>query len=400
MFKSLLGETGHRMGKEARFRMMYLAMLILSLHWATVLYIHSTYLGQFVSNEAIGTLFVIGSGITVFAFLFISRILRKFGNYKLTLAFAIAEFLVLIGMGFADSVRIAITLFILHQAIAPLIAFNLDVFVESMIKDEDKTGSRRGIILSLISLASALAPLGASRLIGQTAEHKFTLVYLLSALFLVPFVWVIWKNFRTFSDTQYHNVKILTGLRDFWSDRDLRFVFLAHLLLQLFFAWMVIYVPLYLATKIGMPWESIGTILFVGLFAYVIFEYPIGRIADHYIGEKEMMIVGFAVLATTTCWISFLNTAAVVPWMVTMFLTRVGASLVETTTESYFFKHTSGRDANIISFFRITRPLAIVGGALFGSLALLYMPFQYIFVALGISMTLGIVFSFFLVDTK
>ena len=99
-------------------------------------------------------------------------------------------------------------------------------------------------------------------------------------------------------------------------------------------------------------------------------------------------------------WISFLNTDEMIPWMVTMFLTRVGASFVETTTESYFFKHTTGSDANIISFFRITRPLAIIGGALLGSLALLYMPFQYIFVALGLSMSIGIVLSFFLVDTK
>jgi len=399
MLKSLVGEAKHCIGTTARFRIIYLAMLVLSLHWAVVLFVHSTYLGRFVNPESIGALFIIGSALTVFAFLFISRVLQKLGNYTLTLGLTAVEFVVLVGMAFADSLRVAVPLFILHQAIVPLILFNLDVFVENMIDGEEKTGSKRGVMLTLMSLASAFAPLGAGYLMG-TGEPRFTLVYIASALFLIPFALIIWRNFKTFADSPYPTVEVLSGMRGFWIDKNLRFVFLAHFLLQLFFAWMVIYVPLYLAKEVGLSWEAIGSVLFVGLLAYVFFEYPIGRVADLYIGEKEMMATGFFILAITTCWISFLNTAAVIPWMVTMFLTRVGASLVETTTESYFFKHTRGGDATIISFFRITRPLAIVFGALLGSLALLYMPFQYIFIALGLSMLIGIIFSLFIVDTK
>lgn len=399
MLKSLIGETGRHIDKDKRFRIVYLAMLILSLHWATVLYVHSTYLGQFVDGKTIGTLFTIGSAITVFVFLFISRVLQKLGNYKLTMALSVLEFFVLIGMGLATSMRVAIPLFVLHQAIGPLLLFNLDVFVESITTSEEKTGSKRGIMLTVMSLASALAPLGAGYLIGG-AEPKFHLVYFASALFLIPFTLLIRYNFKTFADSPYPRVEVLAGIRSFWIDKNLRLVFFAHLLLQLFFAWMVIYIPLYLVSSIGMTWDVLGKVLFVGLFAYVLFEYPIGRIADLYIGEKEMMALGFLILGVSTVWISFLNTDEMIPWMVTMFLTRVGASFVEATTESYFFKHTTGSDANIISFFRITRPLAIIGGALLGSLALLYMPFQYIFVALGLSMSIGIVLSFFLVDTK
>lgn len=401
MLKFLQGATSHRLEGEARFRVLYLAMLLLSLHWAVVLYIHSTYLGQFVGGEAIGTLFTIGSALTVLSFLFISRVLHKAGNFKLTISLALLEFVVLIGMGFADSLRTAVPLFILHQAIVPLLLFNLDVFVESLSSAEDRTGRKRGIMLTAMSLASALAPLGAGYLIGSSqSEPRFALAYFLSAFILIPFIILIYRNFKTFKDSPYPDVAVLEGIRHFWLDRNLRFVFLAHFLLQLFFAWMVIYVPLYLATEIGFGWDSIGAILFVGLFAYVLLEYPIGRIADLYIGEKEMMIAGFGILLVSTCWISFVDTIAVIPWMTTMFLTRVGASFVEATTESYFFKHTQGSDANIISFFRITRPLAIIAGALLGSLALLYMPFQSIFIALGLSMFLGIVFSSLLVDTK
>jgi predicted membrane protein len=86
--------------------------------------------------------------------------------------------------------------------------------------------------------------------------------------------------------------------------------------------------------------------------------------------------------------------------MVTMFLSRVGASLIETTSESYFFKHIDGSDANIIGFFRITRPLAYVGGALIGSLALLAVSFSNLFIVLGLLMLVGIPFALLLEDTK
>ena len=381
------------------FGVLSLATLILSLHWALVLYVHSTYLEQFVASEAVGTLFTIGSALTVLIFLFISRILQKLGNYKLTLGLAILEFVVLIGMSAADSLRTAVPLFILHQAIVPLLLFNLDVFVESFSQDEGRTGRQHGVMLTAMNIATACAPLVVGWLIG-VSSGSLKLAYLASALCMLPFIYVIYHNLKAFKDAPYRDVAVLEAMRTFWIDRNVRLVFLAHFLLQLFFAWMVIYVPLYLATEIGFSWDAIGSILFVGLLAYVLLEYPVGRIADLYIGEKEIMMAGFLILAVSTMWISFVDTVAIVPWMMTMFITRVGASFVEATTESYFFKHTSGSDANIISFFRITRPLAIVAGALLGSLALLYMPFQYIFVALGLSMLIGIIFSALLVDTK
>ena len=398
MLKSLLADNGRHVIAHSRFFMVGVAMLILSLHWAFVLYVHSTYLKEFVSEKIIGGLFVAGSGLTVLAFLYIAPILRRFGNYKLTLGLAATEFCVLIGMGFINIPLVAILLFILHQAIVPLLLFNLDVFIENITTTEERTGTKRGIVLTLMSLATALAPLGTGFLLGNS--DNFSSIYFLSAACMIPFIGVVGYFFKGYPDARIPSVRIWEGIRSFWSDTDLRYVFCAHFLLQLFFTWMVIYVPLYLATVVGFEWDSIGIILFIALFAYVLFEYPIGRVADLYIGEKEMMAIGFLVLAISTCWIAFIGTPILIPWIVTLFLTRVGASFVETTTESYFFKHTKGADANIVGLFRITRPLAIVVGALLGSITLLFVEFPSMFIALGLTMILGIVFSFLIEDTK
>ena len=83
-----------------------------------------------------------------------------------------------------------------------------------------------------------------------------------------------------------------------------------------------------------------------------------------------------------------------------MFVTRIGASLVEVTTESYFFKQTKSNDAQIISFFRITRPLAYVTGAILGSLALLYVPFNLLFIVFTILFVPAMFGTINIIDTK
>jgi MFS family permease len=123
-------------------------------------------------------------------------------------------------------------------------------------------------------------------------------------------------------------------------------------------------------------------------------------LADRWWGEKEMMAAGFAILALSSASIGFLAAVGTVGWMLVMFVSRIGASLVEVTTESYFFKQVKSGDAPLISLFRLTRPAANLAGALAGSLVLLVVPFPLLFILLGIIMVPGIMLAAYLVDTK
>lgn len=393
-------EYRHHFRHKRTFGALYSAAILLSLHWG-ILYINSTFLEQYISDAAIGVLYTASAAIAVLSFLFISRVLHRAGNYNLTLALTVLEFIALTGMAVSDSLRVAIPLFMLHQMLLPLLIFNLDIYMEEMIGDKEyETGGRRGLFLTLISFAATISPLAAGFLIGDESTPSFFAAYMAGALLLLPFLLLIMRYFRSFDDPKYNELKVLPTLRSFWVHKDIRNVFFAHFLLQMFFVWTVIYMPLYLAVHIGFNWEEIGLILFVGLMAYVLFEYPVGLIADKWLGEKEMMAVGFVILAVSVSWFAFINEPAIGIWMFAMFVTRVGASLVETTTESYFFKHTKGTDANVISFFRVARPLSYVVGALIGSLTLLYLPFNLVFVVLGFLMIPGLFFTMALKDTK
>lgn len=382
------------------FNALYAALILLSLHWAVVVYVNSSFLEQFTTPKNISLLYVAGTFLTILAFFKASPLLSRFGNVRLLTILTVSECAVLIGMAYASTAFAAMALFVLHQAIAPLLLFCIDVFMEELIGDnEHKTGGHRGLLLSLMSLVDALAALGMGQLLGAGSPH-FPLAYWAAALTLIPFLLIILTKFRGFKDPVYPRAHIREGIKIFWGRKDMRNVFSAHFLLQLFFSWMVIYTPVYLAKEIGFNWEEIGLILFVGLLAYVIFEYGIGYIADTYIGEKEMMAFGFALIAVTTSWFSFLNHDTIVVWMTAMFVARIGASLIEVTTESYFFKHMKGKDTDLISLFRITRPMGYLVGAILGSVVVSLLPFNLIFVVLGFLMIPGLFFAMALNDTK
>lgn len=365
-----------------------------------VAYINSSFLEQFISAAGVGTIYTVGSALSVLIFLFISRVLHRVGNFKLTLTLLILDLLAVTGMAFSDSLREAIPLFLVHLISVPLIIFNIDVFMEEQIgNNEGTTGSRRGLLLTLTSIIGAVSPLVSSLLIdGET--NSFTNAYLLSASTLVPVIVIMIFFFRNFNDPKYNEIDLFSAIRTFWRRSNIRYVFLAHFTLQMFFMAMVVYTPLYLTKTIGLSWAEFGIVMFFAQFAYVILEYPIGIIADKYIGEKEMMGFGFLIIAISTSWMSFVMIPSILVWSIIMFTTRIGASLVEVTTESYFFKQTKSSDAQVISFFRITRPLAYVLGALLASLSLLFLPFNLLFIVFALLMIPAMFFTLNIEDTK
>ena len=310
------------------FGALYSALVLLSFHWAVVLYINSSYLGQFMSERSVGVLYTFGSLVTIGIFLSVTKLLTRRGNYTLTLVFALLECITLLLMALTHTAWIAMLLFVVHQAVVPLILFHLDIFMEEMIgKEEGSTGTKRGLLLAIMSLTGALATLLAGYLVGSDTPN-FGFAYVASALFLIPFILIIMRQFKTFKDPHYPTLDVVHGFALFWHTRDIRNVFCAHFLLQLFFSWMVMYTPIYLAEVIGFNWEEIGQIIFAGLMAYVFFEYVIGIVADRWLGEKEMMVFGFVIMAVSTSWFVFLDAPLIIPWMVAMFMTRVGASFV------------------------------------------------------------------------
>jgi MFS family permease len=396
----VIKEFGRALMLRRRYIPIYTASLLLMFHASVVAYINSSFLDDFIATESIGTIYLATSALTILIFLFVSHVLHRVGNFKLMLSLLIVNAIAVVGLSFADSLRTVVPLMALHLIIIPLIIFNLDVFMEEHIgNDEGVTGTQRGLLLALMSFVGALSPLATSTLI-HLGDGSFDYAYIASGLSLIPIIAILLWFFKDFQDPLYVDIKPIEAIRSFWMKRNIRAVFIVHFVLQVFFMMTVVYTPIYLTRNIGLTWTDFGIIMFLAQMAYVIFEYPIGIIADRYIGEKEMMGLGLLILAVSVAWMSFVTVPNVVLWTIVLFITRVGASFVEVTTEVHFFKNTRSSDAQIISFFRVTRPLAYVIGAVIASVSLLYLPFNLLFVVFAFLMIPAMFITLDIEDSK
>jgi MFS family permease len=362
-----------------------------------MVYINSSFLSLFISEKSVGLLYIIGSLASIVALIIIPIILRVLGNYLTVIVLTILEMFILLGMAFIREATIVIPLFVAHWVIFQLMFINMDVFFESSQKEESDTGSKRGILLTVINSSLILSIL----IVGFILKNnEFWKVYLASAGILIPFLLIVLIKFRKFKDPVYESPRILNTIKKVRENKAIRNIFISQFFLKFFYSWMVVYMPIYLHNHIGFDWPQISIIFTIMLLPFVLLEIPAGRLADKLWGEKELLSAGFIITALFTMIIPFISVASFVLWTIILFSTRVGASLIEITTESYFFKQVQGDDADVISFFRMTRPLAYIAGPIVAIIALEFLPFQYIFLVLGIIMLFGLKYAFALKDTR
>lgn len=381
------------------FKAIYGASILFTFQSIIVAYSSSSYLEQFITTSQVGIIFALASFGAIVLTLGLPRILREMGNVTTLLVLMLVCCVSLILIGLAPNFTTVITAFILFNAVSPLIYLNLDVFLEATIgQDEQSTGSRRGLTLALMSIASMLAPLAMGVVIGVSEDLR-QVYYTAAAVGLVFMAYTL-STLRRFRDPEYPIAPLTSILTCGFKDKDITTVLATHFLLQFFFSWAIIYIPLYLATELNYSWDKIGYIISAGLLAYVLCEYPIGILADERFGEKEMMALGFVILALTAASLNIFGHISFIALIVLMFINRIGASLVEVTTESYFFKQVDAKDTALISVFRLMRPLASLSGALVGSIALSFLPFDYLFYVLAFFMVAGAFITQILTDTK
>ncbi len=386
------------------FTEIYIAVLLLSFHDLFIYFINSTYLSSYVGEKTVGLIYTIGSIFTIYVFLNASKILNRFGNFKTTIISTLVEMIALLGIGFAPfitshaglAMAIIILCFIMHSVSSSLLYLNLDIFIEKFSNDA-QTGSIRGIYLLMTNIPPIITPVITGIILIKPDYWK---VYSIAALFLVPFAIMIISSLKDFKDPTYSESKITDTARKFWANLDLRNIFIDTFLLNFFYAWMVIYTPIYLHTHIGFSLVEIGAMFSIVLLPFIIFQLPLGALADKKIGEKEILIAGFLIMAFSTIIIPNLQSADFFLWTLVLFITRIGASFVEVSCETYFFKKVDASEANHISFFRLTKSLPYLIGPVFVTIILLFSDMRYSFLVLGGIMLVGVRYAFMINDTR
>ena len=387
------------MKKNKSKLLLYTLSFLTSLHIAIPAYVNSIFIEKFLpvdKLELVGYLYTISAIITVIILLGIPTLLKKIGNFLTTLIIAITSMVSLLFLAFSQNTTLVLVSFIVYLIITYTIYFNLDIFLEKYTSDTN-TGKVRGIHLSIGNAAWVIAPsLAGFMIIG----NEYWRVYFVSALILLPFIIILLSGFRKFKDPIYKSTSFLKTIKTITKNKDVCKIFMVKFFLSFFYAWMTIYTPIYLYKTMGFDWKTIGVIFTIMLIPFVLFELPLGKLADKKLGEKEILNSGIIIISISTMVLSFLTNQAFWIWGLVLFVTRIGASTVEIASESYFFKHINAQDSEIISLFRIINPLAYSVAPLIASLVLIIIDIRFLFLTLGIFMLLGLKYGLTLKDTR
>jgi len=171
-------------------------------------------------------------------------------------------------------------------------------------------------------------------------------------------------------------------------------------LLNVFFNAVVIYIPIYLNRTLGFNWTELGLIFSIMLIPFLFVEIPAGFIADKYIGETEMFGVGYVIMIICLCIFAVSTSTNLWFWAAILFISRIGAALVEAMRESYFFKNVSNKDVDKINLFRTAIPFGYLIGSLISVVILIFLPIPYIFLATAIFICSAFPFLLTIKDTK
>lgn len=361
--------------------------LLLSFHVYLIYFINSSFLNGFLTEMQIGFVYILGALVNILTFLLIPRFLRKIGNLNLTISLTVIEIAVLLGIAYSPWIWLIIIFFILQQGISSVIFYCLDIFLEQGTSTEN-AGGVRGLYLTMINLAPIITPVVVGLILNN--GNDYSTVYLISAIFLIPFLLIIMTNFRKFKDPVYPKIDFQETARHFFKTKNIYDVFIDNFLLNFFYCWMVIYMPIYLREVIGFSWSELGVILGVALLPFILFQIPIGKIEDKKHDEKTILVFGFLIIASSVALMAFISEKSLVLWSVMLFISRIGASAIEVSNETYFFRHIKSTNAGYISFFRMTRSLPFLIVPLIATGAVYLLDQNYSWIVLAIIMLVGI----------
>jgi MFS family permease len=338
--------------------------LLYAFHYGLPLYASSTYLGLTFKSSNVSLIYAVSSFITLLVSLHIAKYIRRFHTYRFTQAVVIAEILVTLGLALTHSAFFIALFFITHFVLTILIYISLNTFVEAF-SPHHEVGMIRGMFLTVLNLGILISPFFGGEIL---ARGGYQTLYIVAACVLIPFIFFLHRFMHQIPDPHYTKVEIFEAFNRARKDRDLGPILLALFILECFYGVMTIYSPLYLVS-IGIPLPVYLTaILPVALLPLVILPYELGILADTKLGEKELLISGLLLMAIMTMVMALVTSSSILLWIVILTLSRVGASLVETMTFSYYFKKIGSKDIGLISVFTNIRSIAIIVVPLVGIL--------------------------------
>lgn len=334
----------------------FILTFLFTLHATPATYVNSNFLAQFFSDQAVGWIYGAGATIGLAGLWVANRALRRFGNYRVLRAVLWANLAAILVLAWAPSAWAAGVAFVLAFTAGIIANFLIDIFVEAASRNAD-TGKLRGWYLTAMNVAFLGGPFVASLILS---DHQFHRVFLFGAAILLGAIVFLNRRFAEFDDPCYTPSGFRRGVARIWTTPDLRRAFAGFLTLQGFYAWMIIYAPLHLTQAMGFEVHEVAAMIAIALVPFIVLQEWLGKLADCCTGEKEFLTAGLSIMGLATLALAAIDSRSFAVWAAALFLTRIGAAMVEAMCYSYIFRKVGAAESNIMEAFHSVRPAATI----------------------------------------
>jgi MFS family permease len=380
---------------DGKLKLITAISFLLGFSQSLLIYVESSYFKLSLGSENVSVFYFIAYVVALLGLLNMHKFIKRLGKAT---AFFLFFFLQICAMAVLTMVPpsiLGIVLLMVNIVTSYLMYVILDIIMESYSEDR-KSGRIRGMHLMIISIGFMLGPILSTRILEKYdyAGLFFLSMIISMAIFIVGLI-----GLRGGNNKFNGNITIRDLVKKIFVNKNLMRIYWVSFALEFFFALMTVYTPLYLLDR-GMSWGQIGVIFTIMVIPFAVINYPIGIIADKKLGEKEMIIFALFTMALSTMSIFFVETNSVVIWSLVLFMTRIGAAMIETLRDSYFYKRIDGNDMDIISFFRTSRSVAYISATAVSAMLLIIFPVKAIFLFLAFVILLALYPAFTLVDNK
>ena len=380
---------------EKKLKLLSFVTFLFGFSQAILVYVIADYFREAFGSTNVSVFYFISYSIALIGILNMHKIIKRLGKSTAILFFLFLQVCSLTFLIFTKPSIIGVSLLMAYIISSYLAWVMMDIIVEDYSEDK-KSGRIRGVHLTILNIGFLIGPFISTQILGKFGFNGLFFISMLISMFM--FIVAI-LGMRGVNQRFGQDLTILDLVKKIFVNRDVVRIYGVSLALEFFFALMIIYTSLHLL-ELGMSWSKIGIIFTIMLVPFVIFGYPAGFLADKKFGEKEMIIFGLILMAISSGSIFFISSTSLWVWSLVLFATRIGATIIETLRDSYFYKKIDGRDVDVISFFRTTPSVAYILATMISAFALIFFPLKSIFLIISFSALLALFPAVKLVDNK
>ncbi|MFH1451896.1 MAG: MFS transporter [archaeon] len=367
-----------------------IVLLIASVGFSFIDTFWAVYLESFIHNIAlVGFISSILAFISFFSFFFIVPLIEKYDKAKtfsISLFFiAISYFVFSITKNFYIFLAVAVIATIFHNL--RITSFGIIVKNKSSKK---KLSRNEGVMYTLLNLAWFIGPLIAGLL---SRYYSINIIFGLAGfIVLIALIHFSFLKIHEVETRKIIDKNVIKLFKDFFKDKKRVIAYFLGGGVNYWWSLIYIFIPIYIIEN-GLKVSYVGYFLFAITIPLIAFTYFFSNLAGK-IGFKKIFKIGFFIVFSAALICFFVSNIYLI--LLILILASTGISMLESTTEAYFFDTLKGKeDLRFYGPYNTTIDLNHFISRVLGGLVLLFFPFKFIFLLFSISML-----GFFFLSSK